>query len=45
METTDKISQQPKKKINDFVWVAIGLVGLIAVLVLLKYVMHQFQLI
>jgi uncharacterized membrane protein len=45
METTDKIPQQPKKKINDFVWVAVGLVGLIAVLVLLKYAMHQFHVI
>ena len=43
--TTDKIPQEPKKKINDFVWVALGLGALIAALLLLKYLLHHFHMI
>ena len=45
METTDKIPQEPKKRISDFMWTIIGVVGLIVVLLLLKYLMQKFHMV
>ncbi|MDX9882854.1 MAG: hypothetical protein RBS73_12380 [Prolixibacteraceae bacterium] len=45
METSNNAEKKQSKKINDFVWVIIGIAGLIVALLLLKYFMHGMKLV
>jgi len=44
MENQEQANVPKKKKINDFVLLFMGIVGLIAALMLLKYLMSAFHL-
>ncbi len=45
MENKNQVSEPKKKKINDFVKLALGLIIFVAALLLLKYAMVAFHLI
>ncbi len=45
METSNTTIKKQPKKINDFIWLILGIAGLILALLVLKYFMHSIKLV